>query len=109
MCELRELKMPNRLPGVVIPPGEPPIQFVGKKKKTEKGPNRSFRIQSWELANYKNTDLLLRSISEQGKILPQTLTKAKLKQQRALARSVKQARVLGLLPFVHNAFDRTRL
>ena len=59
--------------------------------------------------DYKDVDLLKNFITEQGKILPQTLTKAKLKQQRALARSVKQARVLGLLPFVHNAFDRTRL
>jgi small subunit ribosomal protein S18 len=42
---------------------------------------------------------LKKYVSEQGKILPRRLTHLNAKEQRQVARRVKQARVLGFLPF----------
>jgi small subunit ribosomal protein S18 len=42
---------------------------------------------------------LKKYISEQGKILPRRLTRLNAKQQRQVARRIKQARILGFLPF----------
>jgi ribosomal protein S18 len=76
-------------------------------KKTEI--KRSYRIYRWEQPNYKYIDLLFRSIAYNGKLLSSYLTKADVTQQRSIARSVKQARVLGLLPFVHKDYDSSRV
>ena len=50
--------------------------------------------------NYKNIILLRKYITEQGKILPRRVTRLDAKQQRLVTRAIKQARVLGSLPFV---------
>lgn len=49
--------------------------------------------------NYKNPDGLRRFVTERGKILPRRITGTCAKHQRVLAREVKRARVLALLPF----------
>jgi len=54
-----------------------------------------------EKLDYKNIAFLQRYISEQGKILPRRVTNLTSKQQRALNRAVKQARILALLQFVN--------
>jgi len=51
--------------------------------------------------NYKNTKLLVKFISPQGKILPRRATGLTAKQQRNMANAIKQARMSGLLPFVN--------
>jgi small subunit ribosomal protein S18 len=58
-------------------------------------------IQTKEIIDYKNVDLLRQFISEEGKILPRRMTGLTAKQQRSMTRSIKQARILGLLHFVH--------
>jgi small subunit ribosomal protein S18 len=50
--------------------------------------------------DYKDVKLLQRFISERGKIVPSRITAVSAKRQRELARAVKRARLLGLLPFV---------
>ena len=50
--------------------------------------------------DYKNTDFLMRFLNEQGKILPVRITGNSLKYQRKLAKAVKRARQLALLPYV---------
>lgn len=50
--------------------------------------------------DYKDIDLLKLFINEQGKILPRRLTGITVQQQRQLAKSIKRARILSLLPFV---------
>lgn len=50
--------------------------------------------------DYKNLQTLKKFITEQGKIQPRRVTKLTAKQQRALTRAVKQARILALLPFM---------
>ena len=50
--------------------------------------------------DYKDVKLLQRFVSERGKIVPSRITAVSAKRQRELARAVKRARLLGLLPFV---------
>lgn len=50
--------------------------------------------------DYKNTELLQRYIDETGKIRPRRQTGACAKHQRAVAKAIKNARHIALLPFV---------
>jgi small subunit ribosomal protein S18 len=50
--------------------------------------------------DYKNTELLQRYIDETGKIRPRRQTGACAKHQRAIAKAIKNARHIALLPFV---------
>jgi len=49
--------------------------------------------------DYKDTRTLQRYISERGKIVPSRITAVGDKNQRALARAIKRARFLALLPY----------
>jgi small subunit ribosomal protein S18 len=50
--------------------------------------------------DYKDTRLLQRFVSERGKIVPSRITAVSSKKQRELARAIKRARFLALLPYV---------
>ena len=50
--------------------------------------------------DYKDVRLLQRFISERGKIVPSRITAVSARKQRELARAIKRARILALLPFV---------
>ena len=50
--------------------------------------------------DYKDVRLLQRYLSERGKIVPSRITAVSAKKQRELARAIKRARILALLPFV---------
>ena len=50
--------------------------------------------------DYKDHKLLQRYISERGKIVPSRITAVSQKKQRELARAIKRARFLALLPYV---------
>lgn len=50
--------------------------------------------------NYKDIKLLQRYISERGKIVPSRITAVSQKKQRELAKAIKRARFLGLLPYL---------
>nr|YP_010402976.1 ribosomal protein S18 [Bolbitis x multipinna]UQV94783.1 ribosomal protein S18 [Bolbitis x multipinna] len=63
---------------------------------------RSPSIRSDETIDYKNTSLLRRFVSEQGRILPKRLNRLTSKQQRSVATAIKRARILALLPFSNN-------
>lgn len=52
--------------------------------------------------SYKHVDKLMRFTSERGKILPRRVTGNCAKHQRMLAREVKVARLLAMLPFVRD-------
>nr|ASN77504.1 Ribosomal protein S18 [Pedinophyceae sp. YPF-701] len=51
--------------------------------------------------NYKNVVLLRKFITEDGKILPRRITGLSAKEQRYIAKAIKTARIMGLLPFVN--------
>ena len=50
--------------------------------------------------DYKDVKLLGGFLSERGKIVPSRITAVSAKKQRELARAIKRARHLGLLPFI---------
>ncbi|MBC8049694.1 MAG: 30S ribosomal protein S18 [Chitinophagales bacterium] len=50
--------------------------------------------------DYKDVKLLQRFISERGKIVPSRITAVSAKKQRELAKAIKRARFLGLLPYI---------
>jgi small subunit ribosomal protein S18 len=49
--------------------------------------------------DYKNTDLLRRFVTEDGKIRPRRQTGTCAKHQRELAQAIKRARHIALLPY----------
>jgi small subunit ribosomal protein S18 len=50
--------------------------------------------------DYKDVKLLQRYVSERGKIVPSRITAVSAKKQRELARAIKRARNIALLPFI---------
>ena len=50
--------------------------------------------------DYKDMRLLSRYVSERGKIVPSRITAVSAKKQRELAKAIKRARFIGLLPYV---------
>ncbi|MFF2148729.1 30S ribosomal protein S18 [Kitasatospora sp. NPDC058190] len=49
--------------------------------------------------DYKDTDLLRRFVSDRGKIRSRRVTRLTVQQQRAVARAIKNAREMALLPY----------
>jgi small subunit ribosomal protein S18 len=52
--------------------------------------------------DWKDTKLLERYVSERGKIMPSRITAVSAKKQRELARAIKRARYMALMPYVRN-------
>ena len=50
--------------------------------------------------DYKDVKLLQRYVSERGKIVPSRITAVSAKKQRELAKAIKRARFLALLPYI---------
>ncbi len=59
-----------------------------------------FQGDNAPVIDYKDVRLLQRFISERGKIVPSRITAVSAKKQRELAKAIKRARFLGLLPYV---------
>lgn len=53
--------------------------------------------------DYKDDRLLSRFITETGKVLPGRLTGATARHQRQLAKAIKKARYLALLPYTRGS------
>ncbi|MEJ8670499.1 30S ribosomal protein S18 [Streptomyces sp. NBC_01614] len=49
--------------------------------------------------DYKDTDLLRRFLSDRGKIRSRRITRVTAQQQRNLAKAIKNAREMALLPY----------
>lgn len=49
--------------------------------------------------DYKRVDILVRYVSNKGKILPRRLSGCCAKHQRELSKAIKQARMAGFMPF----------
>lgn len=74
-------------------------ETVAKKGNTD-SEEKSAGLDDIEYIDYKDTELLLRFVNEQGKILPRRITGITAKQQRQLTRAIKRARHMALIPFV---------
>ncbi len=60
-----------------------------------------FCSQNSKIIDYKDVELLRRFVSGQAKIIDPKYTGICAKHQRMLARAIKRARFMGLLPFVN--------
>lgn len=50
--------------------------------------------------DYKDVKLLQKYVSERGKIVPSRITAVSAKKQRELARAIKRARNIALMPYI---------
>lgn len=74
-----------------------------KRKKTcpFSGPNA-------QAIDWKDVRTLNRYVSERGKMVPSRITAVSNKKQRELAKAIKRARFMALMPYVRNESDSTR-
>lgn len=72
--------------------------------KNERMPRRfQRRRQNQTIPDYidwKDVDFLRRFIPERGKIMPRRISQISAKDQRRLAKAIKRARSMALIPFV---------
>ncbi|WP_308909831.1 30S ribosomal protein S18 [Pseudokordiimonas caeni] len=59
-----------------------------------------FSGENAQTIDYKDVKLLQKYVSERGKIVPSRITAVSAKKQRELAKAIKRARQIALLPFV---------
>ena len=81
-----------------VPPGSEskrPSIFRRRKSCPFSGPDA-------EAIDYKDVKLLSRFTSQRGKIVPSRITSVSDKKQRELAKAIKKARLLALIPYVLN-------
>ena len=72
----------------------PPSVEIKKKKYCR------FKKNKIKFIDYKDGEFLKKFLNEQGKILPRRITGTSLKYQRKVAKAVKRARHLAILPYV---------
>ena len=68
-------------------------EFYRKKKKI-------CQMCAGKSVKYSDVPIITKYINEKGKILPRRMTGACALHQRHIAREVKRARFMGLIPFV---------
>jgi len=59
-----------------------------------------FSGENAQKIDYKDVKLLQKYVSERGKIVPSRITAVSAKKQRELAKAIKRARNVALLPFI---------
>lgn len=74
-------------------------RFQGRKRRFFRRKYCKFCANKEIIIDYKNIDVLARSIAESGKIEPRRITGTCAKHQRALVREIKKARQMAMLPF----------
>src|SRR5579859_1380814 len=75
-------------------PGGPGGRKFFRRKKVCK-----FCVEKIDSIHYRDVRLLQQFVAERGKIVPRRLTGVCTTHQRGLARAIKQARNIALLPF----------
>jgi small subunit ribosomal protein S18 len=73
---------------------------VVRKPKKKQNPLKAAKIDT---VDYKDTVLLRKFISDRGKIRARRVTGVSTQEQRAIARAVKNAREMALLPYSSSA------
>ena len=72
--------------------GKKVAEFYRKKRKV-------CMMCTGKTVNYKDPEILRKYINEKGKILPRRVTGNCAHHQRIIAREIKRARAIALLPF----------
>ena len=77
------------------------VRYLTPQQSTEKKKKYCRFLKSGiKYIDYKDPEFLKKFLNEQGKILPRRITGTSLKFQRRVAKAVKRARHLALLPYV---------
>jgi small subunit ribosomal protein S18 len=71
-----------------------------RKPKKKQNPLKAAKI---EAVDYKDTALLRKFISDRGKIRARRVTGVTVQEQRQIAKAVKNAREMALLPYSSSA------
>lgn len=74
-------------------------QRPAKRRNVRRTKSCPFKLEPDLPIDYKAVMLLKRFISDRGKILPRRRTGVSAKYQRRLAREIKRARFMALLPY----------
>jgi small subunit ribosomal protein S18 len=61
-----------------------------------------FCVEKIDYINYKDMERLSRFITERGKILPSRISGTCANHQRRLARAIRRARAIALVPYISN-------
>ncbi len=82
-------------------PAAAPAQREGKKfvKRIPRRKVCAFCQAKVDVIDYKDINTLKKYVAEGGKILPRRMTGVCAKHQRVLAKAIKRARLVDLLPF----------
>ena len=83
--------MNNSIPNITQIPTKRP--FLRRKKTCPFSGDKSPKI------DYKDTKLLIKYLSERGKMIPSRITAVSAKKQRELARAIKRSRYIALIPY----------
>ena len=83
-------------------------RFSGQRRYVARPKICQFCADKNVVIDYKNTDLLRRYVTEDGKIRPRRQTGTCARHQRALAIEIKRARHIALLPFVGESWSDYR-
>ncbi|MGC2235822.1 MAG: 30S ribosomal protein S18 [Pyrinomonadaceae bacterium] len=74
------------------------------EQRPDRGPRRFQRRRQNQIVpdylDWKDVDYLKRFIPERGKIMPRRISGVSAKDQRRIAKAIKRARAMALLPFV---------
>ena len=77
---------------------------AASEAKNERMPRRYQRRRQGQFVpdyiDWKDVDFLKRFIPERGKILPRRISQVSARDQRRLAKAIKRARSMALIPFV---------
>ena len=67
-------------------------------RRYQRGRRQKERVPAY--VDWKDTDYLRRFVPERGKIMPRRISGISAKDQRRIAKAIKRARSMALLPFV---------
>ena len=81
--------------------------FGRRRRPGTRGPFRrkrvcKFCVEKTDIIDYKNIERLEKFITERGKILPSRISGTCAGHQRLLARAIKKARAIALVPYIAN-------
>ncbi|CAN5194492.1 hypothetical protein BH20ACI2_BH20ACI2_21530 [soil metagenome] len=65
---------------------------------------RRSRLMIPDYLDWKDVDLLRQFVPERGKIMPRRISGIPAKDQRRLAKAIKRARSMAMLPFVADSY-----
>lgn len=82
------------------------MPFKKKRKIVKRKTRNPFLPKEVTYVDYKNIELLEKFINSHGKILAARVTGLSATQQRKMARAIKRARFMGLLPFTKERVRR---